>query len=888
MTNPTTRSSAQIRQDFLNFFASKGHTIVPSSPLVPGNDPTLLFTNAGMVQFKDVFLGAEKRSYTRAVSSQRCVRAGGKHNDLDQVGYTARHHTFFEMLGNFSFGDYFKKDAIHYAWELLTGVWQLPKDKLLVTIYHTDDEAFDIWHTDIGLPADRIIRIGDNKGAPYASDNFWQMADTGPCGPCSEIFFDHGEHIFGGPPGSPDEDGDRFIEIWNNVFMQFDRQADGSLLPLPAPCVDTGMGLERIAAVLQHVHSNYEIDLFAHLIQAAAALTKTEDTGNKSLRVIADHIRACSFLIVDGVLPSNEGRGYVLRRIIRRAIRHIWKLGALQSEGLFWRMLQPLIDKMGEAYPELIAKRGLIEQALRAEEAAFASTLDAGMLRLDAMLADSGNTLGGDQLFLLHDTFGCPPDLIIDILRERDLEPMQGVMDKYDALMEQQRERARGASKFAGSAGLPAELVASLHATEFKGYERLELDGCKVMALLKDGQPVTQLLAGEQGVVILERTPFYAESGGQAGDSGVLCSASGQLFEVADTQKLSAIFHGHIGSVKTGSIKTGDKLSARVDAARRQATVINHSATHLLHAALRAVLGEHVSQKGSLVSAERTRFDFSHFQPVSAEQLQTIESMVNAEIRKNDEAEVHHMNMQEALDFGAMALFGEKYGERVRVLKMGDFSTELCGGTHVHRTGDIGLFKILSEAGIAAGVRRIEATTGANALAVHKQHESTLSQAAQLVGARGSDVIEKLNQLLERQKKLERELEAFKAKAASNQTDELAAQAERISGVALVKSRMEGLDARALRDLFDKLKQKVPDSVIVLASSLDGKVSLVAGVQGAAQAKLKAGDVLSHIAAQIGGKGGGRADFAQGGGDDGPALTKALAGLNDWLAARLG
>jgi alanyl-tRNA synthetase len=872
----------------MDFFASKGHTIVPSSPLVPGNDPTLLFTNAGMVQFKDVFLGAEKRSYSRAASSQRCVRAGGKHNDLDQVGYTARHHTFFEMLGNFSFGDYFKKDAIHYAWELLTGVWKLPKDKLLVTIYHTDDEAFDIWHSEIGLPADRIIRIGDNKGAPYASDNFWQMADTGPCGPCTEIFFDHGAHIFGGPPGSPDEDGDRYIEIWNNVFMQFDRQPDGTLLPLPAPCVDTGMGLERIAAVLQHVHSNYEIDLFAHLIQAAAALTGTADTGNKSLRVIADHIRACSFLIVDGVLPSNEGRGYVLRRIIRRAIRHIWKLGALQSEGLFWRMLQPLIDKMGEAYPELIAKRGLIEQALKAEEAAFASTLDAGMLRLDAMLAESGNALGGDQLFLLHDTFGCPPDLIIDILRERELEPVQGAMGRYESLMELQRERARGASKFAGSAGLPAELVSSLHATEFKGYERLEADGCKVVVILIDGQPVNSIAAGEQGVVILDKTPFYAESGGQAGDGGVLCSSSGQQFEVTDTQKLSAIFHGHVGTVKAGVITVGDKLSARVDAARRQATVINHSATHLLHAALRAVLGEHVSQKGSLVTAERTRFDFSHFQPVSAEQLLDIETMVNAEIRRNDEAEVHHMNMQEALDFGAMALFGEKYGERVRVLKMGDFSTELCGGTHVHRTGDIGLFKILSEAGVAAGVRRIEATTGANALAVFRNHEQTLSLAAQLVGARGLDVVEKLNQLLDRQKKLERELETFRAKASSSRSHDLAGQAEQIAGIALIKARLEGLDGKALRELVDNLKLEVPDSVIVLASSQNGKVSLVAGVQGSAQAKIKAGDVLSHIAVQIGGKGGGRADFAQGGGDDGPALTKALAELNAWLVEKLG
>jgi alanyl-tRNA synthetase len=882
------RSSAQIRQDFLNYFASKGHTIVASSPLVPGNDPTLLFTNAGMVQFKDVFLGAEKRSYSRAVSSQRCVRAGGKHNDLDQVGYTARHHTFFEMLGNFSFGDYFKKDAIHYAWELLTVVWQLPVDKLLVTIYHTDDEAFDIWHREIGLPVKRIIRIGDNKGAPYASDNFWQMADTGPCGPCTEIFYDHGEQHFGGPPGSPDEDGDRFIEIWNNVFMQFDRQPDGTLLPLPAPCVDTGMGLERIAAVLQHVHSNYEIDLFAHLIKAAAALTGTEDLGNKSLRVISDHIRACSFLIADGVLPSNEGRGYVLRRIIRRAVRHFWKLGALQADGQFWRMLQPLIDMMAEAYPELVAKRALIEQALKAEESAFSTTLDSGMQRLETMLADSAGVMQGEQLFLLHDTYGCPPDLIIDILRERGAEPAQGAMDQYDVLMEQQRTRARGASKFAGSTGLPAELVASLHATEFKGYERLEQDGCKVVALLKDGQSVNQLQAGEQGVIILDRTPFYAESGGQVGDCGELCSPAGQRFGVTDTQKLSAIFHGHVGTVSAGSITLGDKLSARVDAARRQSTVSNHSATHLLHAALRKVLGEHVSQKGSLVTPERTRFDFAHFQPVSHEQLQTIEAMVNAEIRRNEEAEVHHMGMQEALEFGAMALFGEKYGERVRVLKMGDFSTELCGGTHVHRTGDIGVFKILSEAGIAAGVRRIEATTGSNALDVFKQHEQTLSQAAQLIGARGLDVIEKLNQLLEHQKQLERELGAFKAQASSNQSADLLAKAEQIAGIPLIKARLEGLDPKALRDLFDNIRQKATDAVIVLASAQDGKVSLVAGVLGAAQSKLKAGEVLGHIATQIGGKGGGRPDFAQGGGEDGPALNQALSGLNAWLEAKLG
>ncbi|MBP7370443.1 MAG: alanine--tRNA ligase [Arenimonas sp.] len=887
MSNTASRTSAQIRQDFLDYFASKGHTVVPSSSLVPGNDPTLLFTNAGMVQFKDVFLGAEKRSYTRAVSSQRCVRAGGKHNDLDQVGYTARHHTFFEMLGNFSFGDYFKKEAIHYAWELLTQVWALPKEKLLVTIYHTDDEAYAIWHKEIGLPVERIIRIGDNKGAPYASDNFWQMADTGPCGPCTEIFYDHGEQHFGGPPGSPDEDGDRFIEIWNNVFMQFDRQADGTLLPLPAPCVDTGMGLERIAAVLQHVHSNYEIDVFQHLIQAAAKLTKTQDLSHKSLRVIADHIRACSFLIVDGVLPSNEGRGYVLRRIVRRAVRHFWKLGALQADGLFWRMLQPLIDMMADAYPELITKRTLIEQALKAEEAAFATTLEAGMLRLDAMLANSVGAMNGEQLFLLHDTYGCPPDLIIDILRERELEPVKDAMQQYDVLMNQQRERARGASKFAGSVGLPAELVANLHATEFKGYEYLELDGCKALALLKDGVPVQSIEAGDHAIVILDRTPFYAESGGQIGDSGTLCSAKQLRFEVSETQKLSAIFHAHIGQLVSGSIDVGDRLSARVNSERRQAIVINHSATHLLHAALRIVLGEHVSQKGSLVTADRTRFDFSHFQAISSEQLSEIEALVNHGIRANAEAEVHHMGMQEAIEYGAMALFGEKYGERVRVLKMGDFSTELCGGTHVHRTGDIGLFKILSEAGIAAGVRRIEAVTGANALAAYKHSEQVLSQAAALVNGRSHDVIDKIQLLLDRQKKLEQELDVFKSKAANNQSQELASKATNLAGIAVVHARLEGLDSNALNELLDKLKSQLPHSILVIASAQEGKVALVVGVQGSAQSKIKAGEVLSHIASQIGGKGGGRADFARGGGEDGPALVQALAQLDEWLASKL-
>ena len=882
------KSSNEIRKDFLDFFAAKGHTVVPSSPLVPGNDPTLLFTNAGMVQFKDVFLGAEKRSYKRAASSQRCVRAGGKHNDLDQVGYTARHHTFFEMLGNFSFGDYFKRDAIHFAWELLTGVWQLPKDKLLVTIYQTDDEAFDIWSKEIGLPVERIIRIGDNKGAPYASDNFWQMADTGPCGPCTEIFYDHGAHIAGGPPGSPDEDGDRFIEIWNIVFMQFDRQSDATLLPLPAPCVDTGLGLERVAAVLQHVHSNYEIDLFQHLIKRAAAITGTIDLDNKALRVIADHIRACSFLIVDGVLPSNEGRGYVLRRIIRRAIRYFWKLGTLQADGQFWRVLQPLIEMMGEAYPELIAKRALIEQVLKAEEAAFAQTLDAGMMRLENTLSASGGMIDGEQLFQFHDTYGCPPDLILDILRERGLSPVAGALEQYEQLMEQQRDRARGASKFAGSAGLSAELVASLQPSEFLGYDNLEQQGCRVVLLLRSGKPVQAIAAGEDAVVILDRTPFYAESGGQVGDMGVLLGASDVRFDVRDTVKISTIFHGHVGKLTGGGdLRVGDQLSAQVDAPRRQAIVLNHSATHLLHAALRVVLGEHVTQKGSLVAPDRLRFDFSHFQPISRKDLATIEAMVNAEIRRNPGAEVHHMGMAEAIEFGAMALFGEKYGERVRVLKMGEFSTELCGGTHVKSTGDIGVFKIISEGGVAAGVRRIEAVTGEGALAFFAEQQRRLDEVSELVGARGDDAVEKLRHLLDRQKKLEREVESFKAKAAVGAISALAESAMDLGGVKLIAARVEGLDGKALRDAVDMLKDKLGDAVILLASAEDGKASLVAGVKGTALGKVKAGELLAHVAGQIGGKGGGRSDMAQGGGQDGPALVAALAGVRDWVVQRL-
>lgn len=887
MTQPAPVSTSDIRQSFLKFFESKGHTIVASSPLVPGNDPTLLFTNAGMVQFKDVFLGADKRSYKRAVSSQRCVRAGGKHNDLDQVGYTARHHTFFEMLGNFSFGDYFKHDAIVYAWELLTGVWQLPKEKLLVTIYHTDDEAFEIWNKVVGLPAERIIRIGDNKGAPYASDNFWQMADTGPCGPCTEIFYDHGAHIPGGPPGSPEEDGDRFIEIWNNVFMQFDRQPDGTLLPLPAPCVDTGMGLERVAAVLQHVHSNYEIDLFQHLIKAAAKLTDTTDLENKSLRVISDHIRACSFLIVDGILPSNEGRGYVLRRIIRRAVRNIWKLGALNTEGQFWRMVQPLVDMMGDAYPELKSKQALIEQALKAEEAAFASTLDAGMQRLENSLKASGNKIDGEQLFQMHDTYGCPPDLIIDILREKNATLAADAEATYETLMEEQRTRARSAGKFAGQAGLPAEMVASLHATEFLGYENLEDDGCKVVALIKDGKPVQSIASGDDAIVILDRTPFYAESGGQSGDSGVLLDPGSDYFEVSDTIKISAKFHGHVGVLTKGTLKIGDKVSARANAKRRQAIVLNHSATHLLHAALRSVLGTHVTQKGSLVAPDKLRFDFSHFHGITPDVLKQIEKMVNDEIRRNAEAEVHHMGMDEAIEFGAMALFGEKYGERVRVLKMGDFSTELCGGTHVHHTGDIGVFKILSEGGIAAGIRRIEAVTGEGALQYFAEQEKQLDQAAELLGAKGDDVIDKLKALLDQQKKLERELKTIKAKAAAGAAIELVNNAVEINGIKILAARLEGLDTTGLRDAVETLKAKLGDSVIVLASAENGKAALIATVQGSALGKVKAGELLTHVAGQVGGKGGGRPDAAQGAGNDGPALVTALNGVKDWVSARL-
>ncbi|GMR29242.1 alanine--tRNA ligase [Stenotrophomonas sepilia] len=875
-------TTSQIRSDFLEFFKGKGHTIVPSAPLVPGNDPTLLFTNSGMVQFKDVFLGAEKRSYVRAADVQRCLRAGGKHNDLDQVGYTARHHTFFEMLGNWSFGDYFKKDAIAWAWELLTQVWKLPAERLLVTVYQTDDEAYELWRDMVGVPEERIVRIGDNKGAPFASDNFWQMADTGPCGPCTEIFYDHGDHIAGGPPGSPDEDGDRFIEIWNLVFMQFDRQPDGTLVPLPAPCVDTGMGLERLAAILQHVHTNYEIDLFQALIRKASELTGTADLENKSLRVIADHIRACSFLIVDGVLPSNEGRGYVLRRIIRRALRHGWMLGVRQP--FFSKLVPTLVEQMGEAYPELPAAVDTVTRALQAEEERFAETLDAGMKIFEDVAGKASNgVIPGVDAFRLYDTYGFPLDLTQDIARERDLTvDIAG----FDAAMEQQRETARAAGKFGGGVTLPAELVATLSPTLFLGYDRLQADGLSVLALLKDGRPVQSADAGDAVIVITNQTPFYAESGGQVGDTGVL-TGNGVRLVVEDTQKFAGQFHGHVGTLSEGGLKVGDVLSGQVDGERRGATILNHSATHLLHAALREVLGTHVQQKGSLVAPDRLRFDFSHFQPISAEELAVIERKVNQQVRANNAAEVHTMGMQEALDFGAMALFGEKYGEQVRVLKMGDYSTELCGGTHVNRTGDIGLFKITSEGGVSAGVRRIEAVTGQGALDYVDAEEARLAEAAELLGGSAADVVEKIRALGQRQKQLERELEGVKAKVAAGATADLSGQAVEVAGVKVLAARLEGFDAKALRDAMDRLKQQLGDAVIVLAGAQDGKAALVAGVNGSAMGKVKAGELLSHIAGQIGGKGGGRPDLAQGGGEDGPALATALAAVVEWVSPRL-
>ncbi len=878
--------TSEIRATFLEFFRARGHTIVPSSSLVPSNDPTLMFTNSGMVQFKNVFLGSEKPGYVCAADVQRCLRAGGKHNDLDAVGYTARHHTFFEMLGNWSFGDYFKREAISWAWELLTQVFKLPPERLTATVYHTDDEAYAIWHDEIGVPAERIIRIGDNKGAPFASDNFWQMADTGPCGPSSEIFYDHGPHIAGGPPGSPDEDGDRFIEIWNLVFMQFDRAPDGTLSPLPAPCVDTGMGLERLAAILQKVHSNYEIDLFAHLIRVASELTATEDLGNKSLRVIADHIRACAFLIVDGVLPSNEGRGYVLRRIIRRALRHGWMLGVRGD--FFWKMVAPLVVEMGEAYPDLGAKQALIEEALRTEEQRFGETLEHGMRLFDDIAGkisagESGKTIPGNEAFRLYDTYGFPVDLTADIARERGLEVD---MTGFEHAMNEQRDRARAAGRFEAKGQMPADLASQLKPTVFLGYEALVASGSKLLGIVRGGRQLEQLTDGEEGILILDCTPFYAESGGQVGDTGVLSNAAGR-FEVSDTLKLGGVFFGHAGTWHgQQTLRSGDLLDAQVDGVRRQAIVLNHSATHLLHAALRKVLGEHVTQKGSLVAPGRLRFDFSHFKPVSREELGRVEAMVNAEVRRNAAAEVHNMGYDQAIEFGAMALFGEKYGDEVRVLKMGDFSTELCGGTHVGRTGDIGLFKIVGESGVASGVRRIEAVTGDGALTWVADKEHRLDELSHLLSSSGDEVVAKLRQLLDRQKKLEHELESLRSKAAGSATADLAGSATDVDGIKVVAARLEWLDVKSLRDSVDQLKQQLGDCVIVLAGAVDGRVSLIAGVHGEALKRVKAGDLVAHVAGQINGKGGGRPDMAQGGGTDAANLPVILAGVADWVSSR--
>ncbi|MBG0838916.1 alanine--tRNA ligase [Ectopseudomonas toyotomiensis] len=862
--------SAEIREAFLSFFEEKGHTRVASSSLIPANDPTLLFTNAGMNQFKDCFLGLEKRAYTRATTSQKCVRAGGKHNDLENVGYTARHHTFFEMLGNFSFGDYFKRDAIHYAWEFLTSdKWlNLPKEKLWVTVYATDDEAYEIWNKEIGVPAERMIRIGDNKGAPYASDNFWAMGDTGPCGPCTEIFFDHGEHIWGGPPGSPEEDGDRYIEIWNNVFMQFNRTADGVLHPLPAPSVDTGMGLERISAVLQHVNSNYEIDLFQNLLAASAKAIGCSNEGQASLKVVADHIRSCSFLIADGVTPSNEGRGYVLRRIVRRACRHGNKLGAKGS--FFYQIVAALVAEMGEAFPELKQQQAHIERVLKTEEEQFAKTLEQGLKILEQDLAGlKGSVIPGDVVFKLYDTYGFPVDLTADIARERELSVDE---EGFEREMEAQRERARSASAF----GMDYNALVKVDAdTRFLGYEGTSGSG-KIIALFKDGAAVDSLAEGEEGVVVLDQTPFYAESGGQVGDCGYLESA-GVRFDVRDTTKAGGAFLHH-GVVAKGGLSVGTSVKAEAEAGVRQATALNHSATHLLHAALRQVLGDHVQQKGSLVDSQRLRFDFSHFEAIKPEQIKQLEDIVNAEIRKNSEVETEETDIETAKAKGAMALFGEKYGDQVRVLSMGgDFSVELCGGTHVSRTGDIGLFKITSEGGVAAGVRRIEAVTGAAALAWLNGAEEQLKEAASLVKGSRDNVLDKLSALIERNRQLEKELEQLKAKAASAAGNDLAGSAVDVKGTKVLAARLDGLDGKALLALVDQLKNKLGSAVILLGGVFDEKVVLVAGVTQDLTAKVKAGDLMRQAAAAVGGKGGGRPDMAQGGGVDAGKLDEALA-----------
>jgi alanyl-tRNA synthetase len=868
-------SSKQIRQAFLDFFASKGHQVVPSSSLVPHGDPTLLFTNAGMNQFKDVFLGFDKRTYKRATSSQKCVRAGGKHNDLENVGYTARHHTFFEMLGNFSFGDYFKRDAIQFAWQLLTEIYALPKERLMVTVYAEDEEAYGIWHNEIGLPKDKIVRIGDNKGARYASDNFWMMGDTGPCGPCSEIFYDHGDHIPGGPPGSPDEDGDRFIEIWNNVFMQFNRDETGVMHPLPKPSVDTGMGLERISAVLQGVHANYEIDLFQTLINAAARETNTKNMSSPSLRVLADHIRACSFLISDGVIPGNEGRGYVLRRIIRRAIRHGYKLDARKA--FFNKMVPDLVSEMGEAYPDLTQNQTKVMDVLKQEEDRFFETIENGMQILESELSKNVSVINGELAFKLHDTYGFPLDLTADICRERNVLVDT---DAFNAAMARQKEQARSAGKFK----MVANLDYSGDATQFKGYEHLTSDAL-VLAMYKEGVSVTQLFEGEMGVVVLNNTPFYAESGGQIGDSGELRANNG-IFKVEDTQKIQANVFGHHGVLTTGILNVGENVSARVDAKARMATMRNHSATHLMHKALKEVLGEHVQQKGSLVDADKTRFDFVHNAPMTNDEIRKVESIVNAEIFNNIETLARVMDIDSAQKTGAMMLFGEKYGDEVRVLDIGT-SRELCGGTHVKRTGDIGLFSIVAEGGVAAGVRRVEAVTGENALRYMQGMETTLGGVAGTLKVLPNDVPTRVNTLLDQVKRLERELNALKGKLASSQGDDLVSKAIDIGGVKLLVAALEGADASSLRETMDKLKDKLKSAVIVLASVSDGKVSLVAGVTSDLISKLKAGDLVNHVASQVGGKGGGKPDMAMAGGTEPLKLPQALESTIAWVENKL-
>jgi len=866
---------ADIRKTFLDFFESKGHTVVASSPLVPGNDPTLMFTNSGMVQFKDVFLGEDKRSYVRAASVQACLRAGGKHNDLENVGYTARHHTFFEMLGNWSFGDYFKRESLKWAWELLTEVYKLPADRLLATVYQEDDEAYDIWTKEIGLPPERVIRIGDNKGGRYKSDNFWMMADTGPCGPCSEIFYDHGDHIPGGPPGSPDEDGDRFIEIWNNVFMQFNMAEDGSVTRLPAPCVDTGMGLERLAAILQHVHSNYEIDIFDALIKAASRETGCQDLGHKSLRVIADHIRATSFLVSDGVVPSNEGRGYVQRRIIRRAIRHGYLLG--QKKPFFHKLVPDLVKLMGEAYPSMASQAERIASVLKAEEERFFETLEVGMQILDAALQGGAKVLPGEVAFKLHDTYGFPLDLSADVCRERGLSVDEA---GFAAAMEKQKSQARAAGKFKMDKAL--EYTGAGNA--FVGYDDLQTKA-KVVAVYLDGNSVAELKHGQTGVVVLDTTPFYAESGGQVGDAGVLVSGSAS-FAVEDTLKIKADVYGHHGTLTQGTLAVGDHVDAQVNTDVRAATVRNHSATHLMHKALREVLGDHVQQKGSLVNADRTRFDFAHNAPVTDAQIREIEAKVNAEILANAAAQARVMDIESAQKTGAMMLFGEKYGETVRVLDIGS-SRELCGGTHVKATGDIGLFKVVAEGGVAAGVRRIEAVTGANALAYLQSLEDSVAQAAGALKAPPTELNARLAQVLEQVKTLEKEVSALKGKVASAQSDELLTQAVDIKGTKLLVAKLEGADAKTLRDTMDKLKDKMKSAVIVLAAVDGEKVNIAAGVTADNTGKVKAGEMANFVAQQVGGKGGGKPDMAMAGGTDAAALPKALASVQAWVTERV-